>query len=183
MLIFEDNIMRSVYSISLAGLFILNSIGGIGILCYHHYRIHSYIESIRTENYSGQLHQFEFNDQESDDLIWFKDGREFSHLGRMYDVVRTEVTNDGRTVYHCIRDEKENEIFGDMANNFSHSTSGPNQDHNLMLQFFRFLSNILIVPPSVAFTDHHEILKDLFSYKEAFHTVYISVACEPPDIL
>ena len=176
--------MRRIYSISIAGLFILNSIAGICILCFHHYRMEVTIASIiRNENYSGNLHQLEFSNKEADDLIWFKDGREFIHHGQMYDVVRTDVKDDGRVIYHCIKDEKENEIYNSIAYDVSHSSSGPSHDRHLLLQFFRLLSNPVIIPVSVMIHEQPVSQNALFSYSEASRAVYLSVASEPPDVI
>jgi len=176
--------MRRIYSISLVGVFIVNTMGLISILFFHHYQVHKYIESIiRTENHSVLLHQLKITSDESDKLIWYKDGHEFRYQGNMYDVVRTEIQNDGTTIYHCVKDEKENEIYRDFADDFNHTSPGQNQDRNLVLQLFKFLSNIFITLSSGTFTDVNEIQKSRFNYMDTFHPVYLSIICEPPDIV
>jgi len=45
-----------------------------------------------------------------DNISWEEDeASEFSYKGKMYDLVRTTVVN-GRTILHCISDEKETEL-------------------------------------------------------------------------
>ncbi len=176
--------MRRIYSISLAGLFMVNTIGLISILSFHHYRLNTYIESIiRTENQFVILHQLRITSDESDKLIWFRDGREFRYLGHMYDVVHIENKNDGTIIYHCIKDEKENAIYRDIADDFNHSSPGQNHDRTLVLQIFKFLSSILITPSPGTFIDGNQILKNRFTYMDTFKPVYLSITCEPPDII
>ena len=172
--------MRQFYSISLAGLFIVNTITGILVLCLHHFRMESIIH---TNHDSGIDIQLKLTDDELSDLIWFKKGREFSYRGHMYDVIRSERNNDGTTIYHCISDEKESELHRNIIDDHNPLLPGQQHHRTLVIQLFKFLSNILIDPPAGTFTYESEILTSRFNYMDKVHPGYSSVICEPPDFI
>lgn len=175
--------MRRAYSISLIAVFVLNTIGGIGILGFHHYRVHSYIRSIiRAEQYSGILTQLIISPLEADQLNWFEKGREFNYKGDMYDIVRTEASEDGVVIYHCIKDEKEKEIYRDLVSDFEQSSPAQKNARMLALELFKFLSNLLIESVQDHITHSSESHRSVFSYTEYLFPVYLSISVEPPDI-
>jgi len=44
---------------------------------------------------------------------WIREGKEFRHQGRMFDIVRS-VREDGKTVFYCIDDRKESLLVAKM---------------------------------------------------------------------
>jgi len=51
--------------------------------------------------------------QGTDKPDWVREGKEFRHQGRMYDIVRS-ASEDGKTVFYCIDDRKESLLLAQM---------------------------------------------------------------------
>ena len=149
----------------------------------HHYKVHSNIESIiRDQNHSENLDKITITSVDSDKLIWFKDGREFSYKGHMYDIVRMEKHPDGSIVYHCFKDEKEKEIYRNIESAFNHSSPAEQHDRTLVLQIFKILSNVFIPHLNGTYTFESETLNRNFIYLDKNEQTSLSVSCEPPDL-
>ncbi|MBK9983043.1 MAG: hypothetical protein IPP15_11575 [Saprospiraceae bacterium] len=173
---------RNFYSLSLLTLFIANTIGGISILCLHHFRINEYVESIiHNGNYHIPLDEVVIAPHDADKLIWLKDNLEFNYQGHMYDIVCTDVKND-TMIYHCINDKTEEGLIHEIANNDNHPFPGQHQDSRIVLQFFKIISEIVIAPSANSIKVADENLRSFFSYNTIFYPVYLSLSCEPPDI-
>jgi hypothetical protein len=172
--------MRSFYSISLAGLFLVNTFAGLGILCLHQIKINAYIESIILEDGPGAT-LFKFTFDESTPLQWFDKGHEFKYKGIMYDVVRSEHNTSGRTTYYCISDKEESNIYNIFAGEFNPSSSNSNNDRALALQVFKIFSNLSLIHSLQSIPVLNEVHKCNINYKVSFQEVCLSVACEPPD--
>ncbi len=143
--------------------------------------MHKQIEKILHENkYSAILTQLKFSQKESEQLNWLKDGGEFKYHDEMYDIVRTETTIDGDIIYHCIKDEKESDLYKDIERDLTSSEDQSSSNH-FALQLFNFLSHMY-------FTDSSPIHSTVYFTCEmpnmklpTFPIVYGNVACEPPD--
>jgi hypothetical protein len=53
-----------------------------------------------------------FNDESG--ICWIKPGKEFTYRGKMYDVVKTRIS-DSRKFYYCIDDIKEKKLIDDFS--------------------------------------------------------------------
>jgi len=174
--------MRIVWSVSLVLLFLANTIGSISLLFIHRHEMRELIRELTgSENSSADLTTLTFSDEESNQLIWFKADHEFRYNNHMYDVIKKENKEDGCIVYHCIKDEKENEIYKDIFEELNAPSPGQNEDCSIVLQLFKFLSELQVIPSSYVQGDRNVNLKNGFTYLESFHQVYLSIACEPPD--
>lgn len=144
--------------------------------------MHHHIEEIiHGKHYSGLLTQLTFSQEEVQSLTWFKDGHEFRYRDEMYDVVRTIITDQCDVIYHCIKDEKESELYKDIERDLASSdnTSG---GRNFALQLFNFLSHMYFTTPD---TDHIVMCDPPQKPRTSldfFPVVYGKVACEPPDV-
>ena len=174
--------MRQRLSIALTLVFAFNVIGGLSMLCMHKYRMHERIEQIiRGKNYSGLLTHLKFSPAESDALNWYKDGHEFRYKDEMYDVVRTETTADSEIIYHCIKDEKESDLYKDIERDLT-SSEEQNGSNNFALQLFNFLSHMYFADPVSVNTIVSDVPRRPQTQLDFFPVVYGQVACEPPDV-
>jgi hypothetical protein len=173
--------MRQLYSISLAGLFILNTIGGVCLLSLHHLRIRNYVEDFLGDEVPSTVTQLKITKDEANDLLWLEDHHEFIYHGSMYDVVRSEMNDDGSTIYYCMKDDKEKEIYKGMNSVMNHSSPVQHHDCTLVLQFFKILSNVFIPHLNGTITLENETLKRKFFYQDKIQQTTLSIPCEPPD--
>lgn len=140
-----------------------------------------YAESIiRNGNVHTTLEEVVIPAGESAKLIWLKDNLEFRYNGRMYDVVCTDVKKD-TVIYHCINDEKEEDLIREIANNDQHPFPGQHQDSRIILQFFKIMAVILISPSATSGVVFNENLNTFFMFPDHVMPVYLSLAGEPPD--
>jgi len=173
--------MRSFYSLSLLLLFIANTIGGVCILHFHHIRIKENVKSIICNGH----HQIPIVElvipvDQSAEVIWLEDRREFSYREEMYDVVCIEVKKD-TTIYHCIHDKIEKGLRQEIADNTHQPFPGQYQDRSVALQFFKIIAHIIITQSSFSDLVFNEKLRSIFTYQHIFQPVCLSQSGEPPD--
>ncbi|MBC7883994.1 MAG: hypothetical protein H7X99_00865 [Saprospiraceae bacterium] len=173
--------MRSFYSLSLLLLFIVNTIGGICILRFHHHHIKEYIESIlRNGNLQIHLTEIVISDNESDQLIWLKENFEFRYKGKMYDVICTEHKKD-TTIYFCLNDKTEEGLIREFAINGNHPFPGQHPDSAIVLQFFKIIYEIILIPSLTSDLVMTETPKINFGQLHTYHPIYLTLSGEPPD--
>lgn len=173
--------IRHFYSLSLLFLLVANTIGGICILNIHHHHIKEYVESIlRNGNIEVSLEKIVIPANQSDQLIWLKENKEFRCKGKMYDVICTEYKKD-TIIYHCINDKKEEDLIREIANNDQHPFPGQHQDSRIILQFLKIISGIAISPPATSAVVFDEKLNPFCSCAYNILPVYLSLSGEPPD--
>lgn len=67
------------------------------------------------------------------EIEWEEEGKEFRLNGEMYDVVRTGTVN-GKPVYYCINDKKENELIQKYLNLFKQKNSSNKKPRNISIK-------------------------------------------------
>jgi len=173
--------MRQLYSISLAGLFILNTIGGVCFLSLHHLRMWNYVEEFLDDEVTSTVTQLKITKDEAHNLQWLEDHHEFVYHGSMYDVVRSQMNDDGSTIYFCIKDEKEKEFYKDIIDESNPSSPLQPHDRTFVLQFFKIISNVFIPHHYGTITFENATLKRNFFYQDKIQQTTLSIPCEPPD--
>lgn len=97
--------------------------------------------------------QFQFSDEEIAKLTWIKP-HEFKLNGRFYDVLERKKVN-GKTVFHCIDDKKETQLFKNLSADTYYNLSHGNSDEPLQI-WLDFLDD-----PRLSSNEHYQFKFDL----------------------
>lgn len=113
--------MKKVISILLLLIFWISAIGYFHIFKLMQAEIrHSVKSQLEQGVPENDLVRISFQGTEKPD--WVREGKEFRHLGRMYDIVKS-AGEDGKTIFYCIDDRKESLLLAKMEKLLRDSSS------------------------------------------------------------
>jgi hypothetical protein len=100
-------------------IFLFNSLGYFIAFRLNQLDIHNQMRSeILGKTPDSKLIQIYETPQNKSEIAWLED-REFSYKGGLYDVVRSEKNTNGSTIYFCLNDAKEEELFSQLGENIT----------------------------------------------------------------
>lgn len=103
--------MKNAIVIILLAIFSFNFGGSYVILQIQKHQIRQEIKrEIRAGISENELVKITVTSENKKELIW-KDSKEFSFKGKMYDVVRSEELDKNTKIYHCIPDHQETQLI------------------------------------------------------------------------
>lgn len=113
-------------------------------------------------------------------LSW-KHGKEFRYKGTMFDVVRTEMCEDGTTVYYCITDTQETDLFAQLDKLVQKSMAGKNRGAQ---PFFNFLKTFTAIhmPACPEPVDYARKLNAFRKYAWLYHAPWSDIQSPPPKL-
>ncbi len=171
------------YALSLLFLFLINVLGGISFLLIQQHQRHEYVESmIKSESYGHRLTQIHIAANESANIKWVEKNREFRYKGDMYDVVWSELTGNGGTIFHCIADHEETKLYAEIERTLCNDPIGQNTDLVVVLQIFKIFSDFLNTPMPMDDGMLTTIQKCKTIYIGSLLEVTITFPAEPPEL-
>ena len=171
------------YALSLLFLFLINVLGGISFLLIQQHQRHEYVESmIKSESYGHRLTQIHIAANESTNIKWVEKNREFRYKGDMYDVVWSELTANGGTIFHCIADHEETKLYAEIERTLCNDPIGQHNDLVVVLQLFKFFSDFLNTALPMNDGMLITIQKCKTIYIGSLLQVTITFPAEPPEL-
>lgn len=125
------------------------------------------VSIIVTEDNIAQLH--------------FEDEHEFEYEGMMYDIVRTEILPDKKTVYYCIADREEANLMADFDKSFEKETNPQKESDTTAQLLAHLLSKVyLLTQNSFIFYCYFPKQLHLPAYPIQYHSPFLQKNFPPP---
>lgn len=105
--------MKKLISFIAISILLFNTFGSLIVFQSMSYCIHKEIKNTITQNIPKNKLITIIVDKNNNKDINFIDDKEFMYKGKMYDVVRQQ-TNGNTTIYYCINDTKEEELYANL---------------------------------------------------------------------
>jgi len=116
---------------------------------------------------------------ETNYLLCWKHDKEFRYKGTMFDVVRTEIREDGSTVYYCITDTQETDLFAQLDRLVQKSMAGKSRGAQ---PFFNYLKTFTAIPITVTLkpVDYARKMKEFRKYAWLYQAPWSDIQSPPP---
>lgn len=112
--------MKNAISYIVLAVFVHHIIGFYPYFRYQQSNIRSQIKKqIKSGLSDSNLTEIVVNGANMHLVHWTKEGEEFRYRGEMYDIVRTEIRDNG-TAYVCMNDMQETDLYAVVAGRLSH---------------------------------------------------------------
>lgn len=170
--------LKNATVILLLVIFSFNLGGSYAILQIQKHQIRREIKrEIRAGISENDLIKIEVTSENKEKLIW-KDSKEFSFKGKMYDVVRSEKIDENTKVYHCILDSQETKLIAQY--NKELQKKHKNKKNSNSLKVFKFLEEIDPLPQKAIMALSERKLLNNFKYYENYAPLTLEISSPPP---
>ncbi len=170
--------MKNATVILLLLIFTFNIGGSFLILKVQQYQLRKeMIAQIKEGISESELTQIAVTPEQANKLIW-KDKKEFSYQGSMYDVVKVEV-RDECTVYHCISDVQETKLIAKYNKELQRKRKDKN-NRNIPVKTVKFLQQVNPLPQKMEVAYLESNSKTYFNYAENYSPLSIDILSPPP---
>ncbi|MBL7889590.1 MAG: hypothetical protein JNL24_08560 [Bacteroidia bacterium] len=175
--------MKAIISYLLLTVFLFNILGYVVVFKISQIQIKKEVKrELKSKIKHSELHLISFNQNDFDQINWFEEGKEFILNNKMYDIVKTE-TSENLVLLYCIDDKQEAQLFSNLdehinkhiANQQSKSKNKSKSvdDHQKIAHFID-----LSLKQRFAFK-----LKPSFIYKTLSIEFVLSSNTPPPELL
>lgn len=128
---------------------------------------------------AGRLTTIIYTAGNSGEFKW-KDEKEFSYRGNMYDIVSQECLPNGLTLFHCINDEQETVLFRNLNQLVNNSLNGNAKNTSAFLLLSTFLTGLFIPQTTHYATAFHENTIIFGTEYQGYHVPVIIQNFPPP---
>jgi hypothetical protein len=139
-------------------------------------------QHIKQDIPDSELSIIAINAGNADSLEWF-DETEFKYNGQLYDVVRTKITDDHQTIYYCISDTKETDLFAskaDLINKIINSKKNCKQPVN---NLFNLFSQLNLQPVEICFQPYLRHAGIERAAHIPYDSPYLLISSPPPKLV
>lgn len=170
--------MKNAIIIILLAIFSFNFGGSYAILQFQKYQIRKEIKrEIRAGISENDLIKIVVTSENKKELIW-KDSKEFSFKGKMYDVVHSEKINSNTQIYHCISDSQETKLIAQYTKDLQKKRKNKNNQNPLKV--FKFIEKIEPLPQKKDVAINQNKLLNNFDYFENYAPLTLEISSPPP---
>jgi len=126
----------------------------------------------------NDLTKIEITSENENQFIW-KDSKEFSYKGTMFDVVHIETIDKNTKIYHCISDAQETKLIAKYNTELQKKNRSKTNRTN-PLKVFQFLEKIASFPQKQELAWNNKTLPDNFGYFNNYVTLSPEITSPPP---
>ena len=175
--------MQKLISYGFLFLFVWQIVGFVGYFEFSHYRLKKDLKLlIKSGVPQDELIVFEFSPEEINELVWLKKN-EFDRNGKLFDVVRSHIEENGSTYMECISDSQEKILFAHLDQSVSRNL-GDEDNSNPISNWIKVLHfPVLAVNYTVEVDNLIDQSKEInnYQYIDLFVSRALNIDSPPPQ--
>jgi hypothetical protein len=131
-----------------------------------------------------ELRTFSFTEGQFKNLKWIK-SNEFQRNGRLYDVVKTSRTSEGKWILQCIDDIQERTLFASLGQMTANDLGSEQHETPLFYCVKMLQTPAVLIQPPVLFDEFFISKKSADDYEYVFNSsvVFLDFETPPPNEL
>lgn len=172
--------MRKIFSILFLIVFLFNIMGYYPVFLLRQQNIRNELTDIINQNIaSGILTVLSFEKSQINSIQWLKKN-EFNYQGDLFDIVMTEISENGKIYYYCFLDKKEKHLLVQLEKHVSRSIADNDKNQKSERNFIKNLTKDFFAIENEFLITSNAIELDFIAIVSDYHSLIPTKEAPPP---